>query len=328
MNLPANEGSTAEFDDFVASGEVEVSPGAKSETSKEKEPAGDENQGDNQGADQGDDGEDQSGNVNDQGDDQDGDDQDGKEKPQKTPRDHQIERLKREKAELARQLREANNGEISKRLEALEKGLSNGNTGVNQDAGTPAPDPTDVEKYPLGYLDDRYQEDKLEWLAEKLAAKQADTVLQRQQEQDQSAAAERQAQELIEKVDTLSTRGTELYEDFHESVIESGMRGDWNLTQTTFEAAYDAENGGQILYELSQNKAEADRVSKLSPYQQLQFVAKRDAEISQGKTPRRIPKADAPPEHNARGANSRTQINPATDDLDAFEKLWAKTPKQ
>ena len=337
-----SEGSTPEFDEFVASGEVEVGdtnlasqeeeqpkkaaprrgppkPAAKSEAAA---PSGDDDDDDDDQQGDAEEGDDQ------QGDAEEGDDEGGDEKPKKSPRDHQIERLKREKAELARQLREASSSELARRLENLEKGLQGGNGGGNSNAGTPEPDPTDTDKYPLGHLDDRYIEDKLEWLAEKKATERADAVLQRQQENERNATVQREQQELLGKVDDLATRGSDIYEDFQESVVEAGMRGDWDLSQATFEAAHEAENGAQILYELSQDKKEATRVARLSPYQQLKFVQERDAEIGKGKTPRRLPRAGEPPKNTARGANSRTQINPATENLDDFEKAWEADAKR
>lgn len=324
-----SEGSTPEFDEFVASGDVEV--GESNLASQEEEqpkkaaprrgppkPAADESETPvEEETPAAEDAEDQSDNAEDE-----------EEKPKKTPRDHQIERLKREKAELARQLREANNGDLARRLENIEKGLQGGNGGGNSNAGTPEPDSTDTDKYPLGHLDDRYIEDKLEWLAEKKATERADAVLQRQQENERSAAVQREQQELLGKVDDLATRGSDIYDDFQESVVEAGMRGDWDLSQATFEAAHEAENGAQILYELSQDKKEATRVARLSPYQQMKFVQERDAEIGQGKKPRRIPQAGEPPKNTARGANSRTQINPATENLDDFEKAWEADAKR
>jgi hypothetical protein len=128
--------------------------------------------------------------------------------------------------------------QLSARLEAIEKGgLRGGENGGNgADKGKPAPDPTDTAKYPLGHLDDRYIEDKLEWLADQKAGAQADAVLQRQQEGERQQQAEQAREKLHEKVDDLSSRGSELFDDFQESVIESGMRGDWRLDQPTFEA--------------------------------------------------------------------------------------------
>jgi hypothetical protein len=202
-----------------------------------------------------------------------------------------------------------------------------GNGGTSAATDTPAPDPTDTEKYPLGHLDDRYIEDKLEWLAEEKAAKRADAVLQRQQEGEQAQAAERMQAALLEKVDDLSTRGTELYDDFQEAVLDSGMRGDWRLDQPTFEAAHEATNGARILYELSQDKKEAARVAGLSPYGQLKFVLDRDAEISSKAKPRTKPGAGAPPSTTTKGANSSHRINPATDDLVEFEKGWIADEK-
>jgi hypothetical protein len=212
-------------------------------------------------------------------------------------------------------------------LDALEKRLQGGGGGGKSSEIGEAPDPNDAAKYPLGHLDDRYIEDKLEWLAETKAAGKADAVLQRQQEGEQQKQAEQAHAQLLEKVDDLSTRGSELYDDFQEAVVESGMRGDWRLDQPTFEAAHEAENGARILYELSQDKAEAKRVAALSPYGQMKFVMDRDAEISAGAKPRRIPGAGAPPATQTRGANSSTRINPATSNLDDFEKAWEADAK-
>jgi hypothetical protein len=213
------------------------------------------------------------------------------------------------------------------RLENLEKGLTTQNSAVSQDTGTTAPDPTDSQLYPLGHLDDRYIEDKLEWLTEQKAAKQADAVLQRQQENERQYAEQHQQTALLEKVDDLASRGSEIYDDFQEKVVDAGMRGDWALSQTTFEATHEAENGAQILYELSKDRKEASRVANLSAYQQIKFVQERDAVISGVKQPRRIPRAGEPPKNIARGANSRTSINPATSNPRDFEKLWMQDDK-
>jgi hypothetical protein len=317
VNNEPNQSDVDDFAAFEAAGEVEVGdsnlveqpeekPTKKAPKAKEK-PAPDpvEDEVDEDG--------DDSGEESDDSGEEDGDDGD---KPKKSAKDFQIERLKREKAELARQLREGTNRELLERLERIEKGLQPENSGGNRETEiSPEPDPNDLDKYPLGHLDPGYIEDKLDWLTETKAAKQADAVLQRQQEVEQQ-------HQLLEKVDNLATRGSELFEDFQETVVEAGMRGDWDLSQTTFEAAHEAENGVQILYDLAQNPKEASRVAKLSPFQQIKYVAERDAEISKSKSPRRIPKAGDPPQNPARGANSRTQINPATDNLDDFEKAW------
>lgn len=339
MNVDG-QGSTPEFDDFVASGDVEI--GETNLASQEQEkPAprrGPPKPAKAAPAEDKDDQSDSDDAVDDYPPenpaDQDEDEREGEEN-RRNPKESHIDRLKRERAaaqrearELRRRLEAVENGDLARRLENLEKGLQGGNSGGNSNGGTPEPDPSDTDKYPLGHLDDRYIEDKLEWLAEKKAAERADAVLQRQQENERNHAVERHQQELLGKVDDLAVRGSDIYEDFQESVVESGMRGDWDLSQATFEAAHEADNGAQILYELAQDKKEASRVAKLSPYQQMKFVQERDAEIGQSKKPRRIPQAGEPPKNTARGANSRTQINPATENLDDFEKAWEADAKR
>ena len=330
--MSGNSQSTAEFDEFLASGDVEVGDTnlASQEGEKEEKPAAkrgppkpakeiisntDTGDDEGQGGDEGDD----EGQGGDEGD----------EKPKKTAKDHQIERLKREKRDLMRQLRDGGvNTAISRRLENIESRLTGGNGNDTKTAGTPAPDPSDTTKYPLGHLDDRYIEDKLEWLADQKAAKQADTALQRQQEEQRNAAINAQQETLLNMVDDLATKGSDLFEDFQESVVEAGMRGDYDLGQATFEAACEADNGPQILYDLSQDSKEAKRVAKLSPYGQLKFVQERDAELNAGKKGRTKPKAGEPPKNLPRGANSKPQISPATENLDDFAKAWEQDAKK
>jgi hypothetical protein len=328
MDIESNK-STSEFDEFVASGEVEV--GDSNVAAEEEKPVpkrGPPKPAAKPAAAADDEGDDDQDGADDEGDEGEGEGEE-KPKPKKTAAEHQIERLKREKRDLQRQLREGGGGtDLQRRLENIEKGLSGGNTGDNQTAGTPAPDPSDTAKYPLGHLDDRYIEDKLEWLADQKATKLADSALQRQQESERNAAINAQQQSLLGLVDDLSAKGSDQFEDFHETVVEAGMRGDYDLGQATFEACAEADNGPQILYDLSQDTKEASRVAKLTPYGQLKFVQERDVELGAGKKPRTKPKAGDPPRNLPRGANSKTQINPATDNLDDFEKAWKQDAKK
>lgn len=329
MGIESNQ-STPEFDEFEAAGEVEVGkPAAEEGAEEEKKPA---KRGPPKPAKEAaapvDDQDDDAGEGDDETS-QEGDDEEGDaEKPRKSAKDHQIERLKREKRDLQRQIREGGSTDLTRRLENVEKGLSGANSGDNQNAGKPAPDPSDTAKYPLGHLDDRYIEDKLEWLAEDKATKQADSVLRRQQENERTAATNAQQKALLDQVDELSAKGSDQFEDFQETVVDAGMRGDYDLGQSTFEAAVEADNGPQILYDLSQDQKEARRVAKLTPYGQMKYVQERDAEISAGKKGRTKPQAGEPPKNTARGANSRTHINPATDNLTDFEKAWEREGKK
>jgi hypothetical protein len=322
-----NQVTDPEFEAFANSGEVEVGDSQAVEQPEEKptkkrapakpdpEPveADEQDEADEQ----------EEADEQDEETDQDEADEQTDPKPKKSSKDYQIERLKREKAEMARQLRENEQRmmqEVLSKVENLEKRLQGENSGDNQNAGTPEPDPSDFEKYPLGHLDPAYIEDRIQYVAERKAAERAEAALQRQQEIDQQQYLE--IQPLLEKVDELTTRGIEIYDDFKESVVDTGMRGDWDLDQPTFMAATKTTNGVQILYELAHNPEEASRVAKLSEEEQMEYVFLRNREIRLGKTPRRKPQAGEPPKNTARGANSRTSINPATDNLDDFEKAW------
>jgi hypothetical protein len=345
---PDGGSGDAEFDQFAAAGDVEVGSGkdgiesnvpepekaAKPKAAAAAKPAaaakegaakpaaaaaekakGAAKEGDEPGEGAG--GEDEGGEE-----DEDEEEEAAKPKPKKAS-----ERIRELNARLrqSERLRLADSERLSNLEKSLLQGRSDGGNGAPRE--TPAPDPSDQKKYPLGHLDDRYIEDKLEWLADKKAGDRADTVLQRQQESEQSQAAEQARTALLEKVDTLSTKGSELYDDFQEAVVDAGMRGSWKLDQPTFEAAHDADHGPQILYELSQDKKEAARVASLSPYQQLRFVIERDAEISAKSKPRTRPGAGEPPSTKTKGANSSHRINPATDNLAEFERAWVADEK-
>ncbi len=249
------------------------------------------------------------------------DDEGGEEQPAPKPRKTASERIR----ELNSRLRNA-----EREMATLKNGgLQPPNGGANSpNALGDAPDPTDLDKYPLGHLDDRYFEDRLQYGI--LKGIQDATAADRQREADsQSARQQHEEQEaLMATVDDLTERGSEIYDDFQESVVEAGMRGDWELGRTTFEAAAEAENGIQILYELSQDKKEAARIAKLSNLGQLKFVQERDAEIGKKQAASKKPQAGAPPTTRTRGANSTTAISPSTDNLDDFEKAWEADAKK
>lgn len=316
-----NDNAEAEFAEFTSAGDVEVGDSNKASDTPEQKST---EETANKGGDDGDENEAEAPENNGEQGDAEGDDGEEDEKPKKTKTPSERIRELNKRLRQEERLRLASDERLAA-LEAASKkgGLQDRNDGGNStdDIGN-APDPSDQEKYPLGHLDDRYIEDKLEWLTTKKAAERADAVLQRQQESERAQAAERSQKALLDKVDDLATRGSELFDDFHESVVETGMKGDWPLTQTTFEAAHESPNGAQILYDLSRDKAEAKRVAELSPLQQLRYVDAKNAEIEKKKQARKIPQAGDPPRTQTRGASSKVQINPATDNLDDFEKAW------
>jgi len=257
-------------------------------------------------------------------DDEQGDPEDGEEQPKRKTPSQRIQELTRR------------NREYERRFERLEAELAasknpSGQQPEKQDKyaaiGTP-PDPNDQAKYPLGHLDEKYVEDAIDYRVKKVAIDQADAALQRQQEQRQTETLEAQQRELLQKVDTLQKKGAELFDDYEERVVETAKRGEWKLQQPTFEAASEVENGAEILSNLADDPDEAERVSKLSPRQQILYVEAENEKISAKRKGRTKPGAGAPPKTNTRGANSSHRINPATDNLDDFEKAWEQDAKK
>lgn len=228
--------------------------------------------------------------------------------------------------ETKRQLREEKAARIAleQRLAALENGGLPNNQNADKSAPTSEkPDPTDTAKYPLGVLDDGYQADLIDWTAEQKVAAALSKI---DQNNKASQAAQLQLQRVAElqtKVDQLAQKGLEQFDDYEEIVVEGGKTGEYELTETTFSAAAEAENGPAILYALANDPAEALRVSQLSPFQQVKYVLDKDQEIS-GKRPkpRTVPKAGEPPAAAPKGSKASNPIRADTDNLDDFRKIF------
>lgn len=191
----------------------------------------------------------------------------------------------------------------------------------------PKPNPQDEAKYPLGHLDEKYVEDAMDWKVAKTAIDQADAALQRQQEQRQNQSREKEAERIQSTIETLSTKGEELHDDFRELVVDGGMKGEWDLGQPTFEAAAEVDHGATILYNLANDTKEATRVANLSARQQILYVEAQNAEIEAKTKGRKIPRAGEPAATRVRGTNGSKRIDPGTENLDDFEKAWEADAK-
>lgn len=247
---------------------------------------------------------------------------DNAEEPTKKPKKTASERIKElnrllgEERRTNRALQEG----YEARLERLEKGLSAEKSDDNKKTERVAPDPDDLDKYPLGRLDDRYIEDKIAYSAALQVDKALGSALQRQQESDMHTEAERMATEAKTKIADISEKGTALFDDFVEVAIESALKAEYPLEEPTFHAVAEAEHGAQILYNLAADKVEAERVAKLTPYQQVKYVMDKNAEIAGDKKPVKLPKAGDPPKNLPRGANARYDVAGDTMDIEALAK--------
>jgi len=227
-----------------------------------------------------------------------------------------IKELNRRLRERERELETVRSSGLQSQIDEIKKLLQPGNSGDNIATERVAPDPSDLKKYPLGALDDRYVEDLTDWKVDQKFR----SAQQRQLEHDAKAEADRVASESLQKARSIVDKGSTAYDDFEEVVWEGGMRGDYAMSEPTFHALTEAEHSVDIAYWLASNKAEAARIAALSPYKQIQWVAQKNAEFSAKKVTRKVPQADNPASHQARGTSGKFAVDPATEDLGAFKR--------
>ena len=295
------------FESRANSEEEETLPEEKEETPASEEP---ENQ-------EGDDSEEEEGDEDDS--EESGEEEESKPKPKKKASER-IRELNRQLRETER-ARESDRKGFEARLAALENNsLTEEDEDGNEGAEEKAPDPSDREKYPLGALDDRYIEDSINHRVQQALKADRESSLQRQEQSDREAAEAAIVADLRSKADNVAEKGADLHDDYQKVVVDAGLAGEYDLTQTTFEAAADAEHGAQILYDLATDKKEASRVARLSSFEQLKYVMEKNSELASG-TGKKIPGAPPPPKDTPRGNSNRKTISPATTNFAEFEKL-------
>lgn len=172
----------------------------------------------------------------------------------------------------------------------------------------PEPDP---KNYKYGEVDTKYLKDVVTY-----SNAFARAQVEHEQEQiRQTQAAEQRVQELRESWDTVVENGLSRYDDFEKKVLAAGERGDYDLTQSTFEMAASSEYGAEIMYHLASNPKTASKVAKMGERDQARYLGRLEAAIetslkgSKGKQ-RTAPRAAPPPARSPRGKGGRF-VNPA-----------------
>lgn len=173
------------------------------------------------------------------------------------------------------------------------------------------PDPS---KYKYGEVDSQYLRDVVNY-----QTAYAHSKVQHDAEQTRQAqAAEQHVQRLRESWDKVQEDGLSRYDDFEETVLVAGDRGDFDLTQSTFEMAAESEFGADILYHLASNPKTASKVAKMNERDQARYLGRLEAAIEtsrkggdKGKQKRKAPGAAPPPTgRTPRGKGGRF-VNPA-----------------
>lgn len=201
------------------------------------------------------------------------------------------------------------------------------------DASAPHPDDKNEDgsdKYPLGMFDEAYQEDRFNYKMEKSLAEQRAALEQQKQEAEAQRAQEALANSWNEKLEPARER----YPDFTEKGEElldtfAGLDKQYGEYLTTTIMSMD--HGPDVLYFLSNNIDEAERIVKLGPLGATIALGRIEArfdveDVEEKPKPRpKVSKAPSPPPTNKGSQAALPEVADDTDDLDAFSaKLFKK----
>ena len=93
------------------------------------------------------------------------------------------------------------------------------------------------------------------------------------------------------------------------------------------------ENGPEIMYYLSQNIGEAQKIVASGPFAATLAIGRLEAKLDKSdgteikRNTKRVSGAPKPPEERARGRGAAFNVRADTDDLDAFERVFFNKKK-
>ncbi len=88
-----------------------------------------------------------------------------------------------------------------------------------------------------------------------------------------------------------------------------------------------SDNGPQLMYYLSQNIGEAQKIVASGPVAATLALGRLEARFStkaEQKSNKKVSTAPTPPETSSKGRGSKFDVKPDTEDLDAFERAFFK----
>jgi len=190
----------------------------------------------------------------------------------------------------------------------------------------------DPKNYKYGEVDSAYLRDVVNYQTAYAQAKVQHDAEQARQAQ----AAEQHVQELRESWDKVQEDGLSRYDDFEEVVLVAGDRGDFDLTQATFEMAAQSEFGADILYHLATNPKTASKVAQMTERDQARYLGRLEAALEtsrnsgdKGKQRRKAPGAAPPPNRRTPRGKGGKFVNPArSENFADFEAAVARQNKR
>jgi len=199
-------------------------------------------------------------------------------------------------------------------------------------ADAPQPDAVDKDGkpiYELGEFDPTYIRDLTRFTIEQ---ERAAAAVRAEQEAEQKALAETQERVKEQWLTNLEKAEEEL-PDIRESI------GDMASVFTNIDPGYgeylamtvmSSDLGPQIMYYLSQNIGEAQKIVASGPAAATLAIGRLEAKLSSTKrdeskrNTKRVSDAPPPPQERVRGNRGQFSVRPDTDDLDAFEREFYK----
>ena len=237
-----------------------------------------------------------------------------------------------EKARLAEERAIAAEARLTERKEIETPKVVS--TPVVKDDKAPHPDDKNedgTDKYPLGLFDEAFQDDRFNYKLEKSLEAQKAELAKQAQEQEIRQAQEALTKEWTDKLEPAKER----YPDFDEKgqgLLDTFSQIPQEYGEYLTATIMSLDNGPDVLYFLSENIEEAQRIVNLGGTKaaialgriDARFEADADAEEKPKPRPK-VSKAPAPPPTNRGSSAALAEVPDDTDDLDAFAaKLFKK----
>jgi hypothetical protein len=239
--------------------------------------------------------------------------------------------------ELTAKAREAERREAAllKRLNDLETREPEDNTpqpkpkAVSQELPADAPKPDALGEdgeplYPFGEFDPKFIRDLTIYTIEHETAALKQKEAQEAQRRQVEAAQAEIKNKWVDKVAEAEKELPDLREKL-EDLTDTFQGIDPNLGEFLAATIMSCDNGPQIMYYLSQNIDEAQKIVSSGAASATLAIGRLDAFVAkkpEEKRTKKVSVAPKPPEARTRGSGSRSSVADDTDDLDAFEKKF------
>jgi hypothetical protein len=260
--------------------------------------------------------------------------------PKPKPKSKAQQRIEKllERERLANERAEA----LEKRLSALEASNKPEATQEEQapalrdqlPADAPNPDALDKDGnpvYALGEFDPKFIRDITKYtITQEMNAKQE---REQQEARERMVAEQRQViqDKWLEKLEAAEEETPDIRESISD-LVDTFQNVEPAYGEYLASVLMSSDAGPQIMYYLSQNIGEAQKIVASGPAAATLAIGRLEARLApteakeEKRNTKRVSDAPPPPENRSRGSGGKFAVSPDTDDLDAFEREFFKRP--